>query len=116
MLSLEITITGRVFLISTPMVGSRFATRTSPRFTSTTGFLRDQNLPGLLVAQFPLIQQVTFLFCVALRAPVIVSLVVALQLPTGNRVKEGGEHARDHPATPCFRNNRVGPLHQVSGK
>ena len=43
-----------VFLISTPMVGSRLATTTSPRFTPTTGFLRLQDLPGLLVAQFPL--------------------------------------------------------------
>jgi ABC transporter substrate binding protein len=72
--------TGRVFLISTPMVGSRLATTTSPRFTPTTGFLRLQDLPGLLVAQFPLVQQLAFLFRVAVRAPVIVRRVIVFQL------------------------------------
>src|SRR5712692_2689011 len=116
MLSLERTITGRVFLISTPMVGSRFATTTSPRFTPTTCFLLFKDAPGLFVAQFPIGQQVALLFSLPVRALAIVRRVIALQLFARDGVKKGRQHASDNTAAPRFRNDGVGSLHQVSGK
>src|SRR6266545_6679175 len=98
MLSLERTITGRVFLISTPRVGSSRARTTSPRRAATTPFLFLENGPRFRVAHFPLAQKIAFLLCRA-RSPMrVVGAILLGHLAPFDRVEIGREHPGDDPA------------------
>src|ERR1043166_3296629 len=92
MASLDNTIAGRVFLISTPSVGSRLTKTTSPRRTSTTRLLLFQDAPGLRIARFPISQQVFVFLDFLIRAIRVIRRVFALQLLLCNGIKESGQH------------------------
>src|SRR5262245_58422603 len=114
MASLETTVTGRVFLISTPRVRSSLARTTSPRRTPTTLLLVLQDGPRLRVAHFPIGQQIAFPLRLC-RTPLCVIRPIRLGYPSPfNRVEVRGEHPGDDPTTSLLRNQRVCALDEVT--
>src|SRR5882724_5161146 len=114
MLSLERTITGRVFLISTPGVGSRRARTTSPRRAATTLLLVLQDGPGLRVAHFPFGQQVAFGLRLASGSMRVIGAIPLGHLAPLDRVEIRREHPGDDPAPARFRDQGVRAFHEVA--
>src|SRR4029077_6679952 len=110
MLSLESTITGRVFLISAPSVGSSRARTTSPRRAATTLLFVLENGPRLGVAHFPLSQQIAIFVRVAGAPPGVVGSIPFRHFAPLDRVEIGREHPGDDPASTRLRNQGIGPL------
>src|SRR4029434_3147332 len=107
MASLESTIAGRVFLISTPRVGSSRARTTSPRRTPSTLLLILQDGPRLGVAHVPIAQQISLFFSFLRAALHVVGAIRLGHLAAFNRVEVRGEHPREDPAAPRLRDQGV---------
>src|SRR4030095_11043180 len=114
MASFERTMTGRVFLISTPRVGSKLARTTSPRRAATTLFLVFQDGPGLCVAHVPLVEEVAFLLGLPRGSLGVVGAILLGHLAPLDRVEIRREDFGDDSASTRFRDQGVRAPHEVT--
>src|SRR5215831_9141830 len=97
MASLESTIAGRPFLISTLRVGSSRASTTSQRRTPSTLLPILQDGPRFGVAHIPIAQQISLCFALLRAALHVIGAIRLGHLVAFNRVEVRGEHPCDNP-------------------